>query len=128
MKLLLDTVALYRAATAPGSLTEVAAAAIADEANQLSVSMVSAWELAIKSSLGKLPLPCSIETFFSQVSKDLLAESLEIDLPSVAKVATLPHHHGDPFDRLIIAQALLLGCTVVTSDPRFTAYGVNVIW
>jgi PIN domain nuclease of toxin-antitoxin system len=128
MKLLLDTVALYRAATSPESLSPAAGAALVDRTNQLAVSMVSAWELAIKSSLGKLPLPCSIETFFAQASKDLLAEPVGIDLPFVARVATLPHHHGDPFDRLIIAQALQLGCAVVTSDPRFAAYGVKVIW
>jgi PIN domain nuclease of toxin-antitoxin system len=128
MKLLLDTVVLYRAAMAPESLSHAATAAIADQENELAVSMASAWELAIKSSLGKLPLPGSIETFFAQVSKDLLAESVGIDLPFVGKVATLPHHHGDPFDRLIIAQALLLGCAVVTNDPRFADYGVKVIW
>jgi PIN domain nuclease of toxin-antitoxin system len=51
-----------------------------------------------------------------------------LDLPFIAKVAQLPLHHGDPFDRLIVAQALIRDCTVVTSDPRFVAYGVNVLW
>jgi PIN domain nuclease of toxin-antitoxin system len=106
----------------------VARGALLDEANQLPVSMVSAWELAIKSSLGKLVLPCPLETFFGKACRDLLADTVAIDLPSVAKVAELPHHHGDPFDRLIIAQALLQGSAVVTNDPRFPAYGVTVIW
>lgn len=99
-----------------------------DESSVLFVSLVSAWELAIKSSLGKLQLPCSIGELFPQAARDLLAQQLEIDLTPVARVAELPQHHRDPFDRLIIAQALLHECTVVTSDTQFAAYGVNVIW
>jgi PIN domain nuclease of toxin-antitoxin system len=128
MKLLLDTVALYRAATAPESLPAAVRAALSDESHQLLVSIASAWELAIKSSLGKLVLPCPLEAFFTQTTRDLLAESVGLELAFVAKVAELPFHHGDPFDRLIIAQALLRDCTVVTNDPRFAAYGVKVLW
>jgi PIN domain nuclease of toxin-antitoxin system len=128
MRLLLDTVALYRAATAPDALPAKVRAALADESQSIVVSLVSAWELAIKSSLGKLTLPCPIEEFYAQTTRDLRADSLGLDLPFVAKVAEMPLHHGDPFDRLIIAQALVTGCAVVTSDPRFAAYGANVIW
>ncbi len=64
----------------------------------------------------------------TQATRDLLAESLAIDLPAIAKSAELPHLHGAPFDRIVIAQALLRSCAVITSDPRFAPYGVKVIW
>jgi len=128
MKLLLDTVAVYRFAAMPDALSSGARALLADDGNQLFVSAVSAWELAVKSSLGKLALPCKIDEFFSQTTRDLLAETVDFDLRFVAKVAVLPHHHGDPFDRMIIAQALVDGYTVLTSDTHFASYGVNVLW
>ena len=128
MKLLLDTVALYRFAVMPESLSPGARSLIADDGNQLFVSAVSAWELAIKASLGKLALPCKIDEFFSQTTRDLLAETVNFDLRFVAKMEVLPHLHGDPFDRMIIAQALVDGYTVLTSDSHFASYGVNVLW
>jgi PIN domain nuclease of toxin-antitoxin system len=128
MKLLLDTVALYRAATAPHTLSARVTATLADSAHQLFVSTISAWELSIKSSLGKLPLPCPVEQFFTQASRDLLAQTTTLELRYVAKLAELPRHHADPFDRLLIAQALVDDCTVVTSDPRFAAYGARILW
>jgi len=128
MRLLLDTVAVYRAATAPDSLPGVVTSALIDRSHQLVISIVSVWELAIKASLGKLALPCGVEEFFTQTTRDLMAEPTSLELRFVGAVAELPHHHGDPFDRLLIAQALVEDCTVVTSDPRFTAYGVKVLW
>lgn len=128
MNVLLDTVALYRAATSPESLPKAARSALEEPSNTLFVSLVSAWEMAIKASLGKLPLPCPVEQFFAQSSLDLLADTLGLELSAVARVAQLPPHHRDPFDRLIIAQALMGGHSIVTSDARFSAYGVNVIW
>jgi len=127
VKILLDTVVVYRVATAPTSLSKSARAALEDEANTLFVSLVSAWELAIKASLGKLALPVPIEAFFSTTTKDLLARTLGLELAAVAKVAELPHHHGDPFDRLLIAQAMVEDCAVLTTDARFADYGVSVV-
>jgi PIN domain nuclease of toxin-antitoxin system len=128
MMLLLDTVALYRVATAPHTLPSRVAATLADGSHQLIVSTISAWELTIKSSLGKLPLPCPVEEFFAQTSRDLLAQTTTLELRYVAKLAELPRHHADPFDRLLIAQALVDDCTVVTSDPRFATYGARTLW
>jgi PIN domain nuclease of toxin-antitoxin system len=128
MKLLLDTVAIYRAATAPERLPTAVQALLADPAQVVVVSLVSAWELAIKTSLGKLLLPCAVDEFFQQTTRDLQAQSLGLDLTAVARVARLPLHHGDPFDRLLIAQALAEGCAVATSNHRFVDYGVAVIW
>ena len=97
---LLDTVAVYRAATSPEALSPAARAALEDPSHALFVSLVSAWELAIKASLGKLALPAPIADFFPQIGRDLLARQLGLELTEIAKVAWLPHHHSDPFDRL----------------------------
>jgi PIN domain nuclease of toxin-antitoxin system len=128
MKILLDTVALYRAATAPDTLPSAAVAAIMNEANELHVSLISAWELTIKSQLGKLELPCPVDQFFTDTALDLRAQILGLELAYLAKLANLKLHHTDPFDRLIIAQAIVGDCVVITSDRSFAAYGVNVIW
>jgi len=126
--MLLDTVALYRAATEPDLLSPAVRSLFRDPSNELLVSLVSAWELAIKSSLGKLALPCDVEEFFAQGSRDLLAQPLGLELNAIARVAQLPLHHRDPFDRLIISQALIERCAVVTTDVRFASYGIEVIW
>ena len=128
MNVLLDTVALYRAATLPESLSAEVRALLEDPANALHLSLVSAWELAIKGSLGKLALPCGVEEFFVQCARDLLATTIGLELSAIARVAQLASHHRDPFDRLIIAQALVGGFVIVTSDTRFEAYGVKVLW
>jgi PIN domain nuclease of toxin-antitoxin system len=128
MNLLLDTVAFYRAATMPETLPEGARRSLEDGANVLHVSQASAWELGIKASLGKLTLPCPIEAFFTQSVRDLLANTVAIDLDAIARASRLPLHHRDPFDRMIIGQALTAGFTVVTSDRRFEDYEIAVIW
>ncbi len=127
MKVLLDTVVLFRAATAPASLSKAAKAVLEDESHTLYVSLVSAWELAIKSSLGKLALPAAVDSFVSTTTRDLLARTLGLELAAIARVAELPHHHRDPFDRLLIAQALVEECAVLTTDARFADYGVSVV-
>jgi PIN domain nuclease of toxin-antitoxin system len=128
VKVLLDTVAVYRAATHPETLSAAARTLLEDESHAVFVSLVSAWELTIKASLGKLALPVPIEEFFPQAARDLLAQQLGLELKAIAKLAELPSHHADPFDRLIIAQALVDECVVMTSDARFSAYGVRVVW
>jgi PIN domain nuclease of toxin-antitoxin system len=128
VNLLLDTVALYRVATMPETLPDGARSALSDRANPLHVSLVSAWEIGIKAELGKLELPCALEEFFAQSVQDLLATMVAMELGAIARAAGLPSHHRDPFDRLLIAQALIGGLAVVTSDRRFEDYGVKVIW
>lgn len=128
MNVLLDTVAVYRAAVSPDALSNTARSVLEDPSHALYVSLVSAWELAIRASLGKLPLPAPVDSFFSQVTRDLLAQQLGLELVAIAKLTELPPVHSDPFDRLLIAQALVAGCAIVTSDTRFAGYGVQVIW
>jgi PIN domain nuclease of toxin-antitoxin system len=90
--------------------------------------MASCWEMAIKASLGKLRLARPVERF---VSEQIAANGftlLNIELRHTAKVEKLPFLHRDPFDRLLIAQAMAEKLTIVTADSAFSAYGVKVLW
>jgi len=88
------------------------------------VSVASAWEAAIKIALGKLTLP---ERFEAGV-KAAGFEKLPIAFSHAEAVGTLPRHHSDPFDRMLVAQALCERLTLVTHDRRFAPYGVEVLW
>ena len=127
-RLLLDTHAfLWWIDDAP-ELTPAARRAIGDVNNECYLSLASCWELAIKASLGKLRLTSPVERF---VSEQITANGftlLNIELRHTAKVEKLPFHHRDPFDRLLIAQALAEKLTIVSADKIFRDYGVKVLW
>jgi PIN domain nuclease of toxin-antitoxin system len=127
MRLLLDTHALIWAATDVGRLAAEARAAIEDGTNDVLVSVVSAWEIAIKQSLGKLDLARPAEQWVPEVLRRTGFEVAELPLSSALRVRCLDWHHKDPFDRLLIAQALDQGYTIVSRDPAFEAYGVSVL-
>ncbi len=128
MRLLLDTqVFLWWVEDAP-RLSRKARAAIANAENQCFLSLASSWEMVIKLSLGKLKLPDAIERFIPQQLAENGFSQLTIDFRHVARVASLAFHHRDPFDRLLIAQAMEEKLPVVTSDPLFTKYGIRRIW
>jgi PIN domain nuclease of toxin-antitoxin system len=123
MTLLLDTHALLWWLADPKLLSEDARRAIGDGKNTVYVSAAVAWEIAIKRALGKLDAP-----------EDLLAAMaanrflpLPVTIPHALAVATLPDHHRDPFDRLLIAQALHEGFKLVSRDPHVARYGVPCI-
>jgi PIN domain nuclease of toxin-antitoxin system len=123
LKLLLDTHALLWTLLAPGRLSPMAADAIEDAANDVFVSVISAWEIEIKRAKGKLPLPRPL--------KDALAEqrfkTLPVTLREVLAVESLPRRHLDPFDRMLIAQARLGDMTLVTSDREVRHYPVATL-
>ncbi|HEV7742443.1 MAG TPA: type II toxin-antitoxin system VapC family toxin [Pseudolysinimonas sp.] len=123
MRLLVDTHALIWWFDDHASLGAEARSAMADPQNDVFVSSLSFAEIAIKQRLGKLNGPF--------ISDELLAEQGMTPLPLSPrhgrKVVELPMHHRDPFDRLLIAQALEEGLTILTSDSRFAAYGVPVL-
>ncbi len=98
-----------------------------DSDNQWWLSAASVWEISIKASLGRLSLPASIHDYIAEKVQQGL-RVLSIDWPHAAGVEHLPFHHRDPFDRLIVAQALADGLGVVTRDTVFCDYGVSVIW
>lgn len=122
MKLLLDTTVLYWWMTGQ-KLASHAAEVIGNPANHVGVSAASVWELAIKSSKGKLTLDVDVVETLDIAGLDVLS----FDLDAALAVRDMPHHHGDPFDRMIIAQAQLGGYTILTSDKVFADYDVETI-
>ena len=127
MNLLLDThTVLWLAGNSP-KLSQTAKDAIFHEGNQKFVSMASAWEVAIKNSIGKFRLTDGVAEFYKMVESNgfLL---LPIERSHVSKVESLPFHHRDPFDRLLVAAAQCEGLAIVTADENIPAYGVPCIW
>jgi PIN domain nuclease of toxin-antitoxin system len=126
--LMLDTHALLWFVFDDSRLSETAASAIADPAVDKIVSVASLWEIAIKLSLGKLQLGTSLAQFFASEVDGRELDVLGITNAHLVRVADLPIHHRDPFDRLLIAQALVEGLPIATMDLRFATYGVDVRW
>ncbi|MBA2336740.1 MAG: type II toxin-antitoxin system VapC family toxin [Acidimicrobiia bacterium] len=126
MRLLLDTQILLWAASTPERLGS-GAGILEDTANRILISAASAWEIAIKHSIGRLPLPESPDRYLPELMRRLGAEPIAVEQAHALAVAALPLHHGDPFDRLLIAQAQLLDLTLVTSDRVFGEYEVDVL-
>jgi PIN domain nuclease of toxin-antitoxin system len=128
MRLLLDTHAfLWWIGDAP-SLSSRARAAIGSPRNECLLSLASCWEMAIKVRLGKLRLPGVMARFIPEQLAANAFRQLTIDFRHVSKVATLPFHHRDPFDRLLAAQAIEEECAIVSADPVFRKYGVKRAW
>ena len=128
MKLLLDTHAFLWWVAASGGLSRKARSAVGSARNECFVSVASGWEIAIKVSLGKLRIEGALDRFLPEQLAANGFRPLAIDLKHAARVATLPFHHRDPFDRLLVAQALEEDLAVVTADPAFARYGVSRIW
>jgi PIN domain nuclease of toxin-antitoxin system len=126
MRLLLDTHAALWAVSEPDALSATAREAIVG-AEEIRLSVVSPWELVIKSALGKLVLHRTVEDICRELEREFAAQSLAVTLAHVLEVGRLPPHHGDPFDRLLVAQARVEGLTMVTRDHVFADYGVAVV-
>lgn len=120
---LIDTHVLIWWADTPEKLSNDARVALASGRNTLFVSHASLWELNIKISRGKLSIPGSIETLLQRSRCDALA----ISMNHIDRIKELPHHHGDPFDRMLIAQAQCERITLVTRDRDMFRYDVPVI-
>jgi len=128
MKLLLDTHTFLWFISGDPKLTIAARGLIEDAANDVLLSAASHWEMAIKVSLGKLTLA---EPFAVLVPRELTRNrvgTLPIELTHTTLVCSLPFHHRDPFDRLLIAQSLTENVPIVGSDVTFDAYGVKRLW
>ncbi len=123
MRLLLDTHALIWALGDPAKLSPKSRSAIEDPANEIFVSAASLWEIAIKAGDGKLTVPDDLERAIFAVG----FQPLEIRFPHVRRLRSLPLHHRDPFDRILVAQAQHEDMAVVTRDGRIPSYGVRVV-
>ena len=127
-RLLLDTHAFLWFAFDDRRLSETAAAAIEDPAFVKILSIASLWEISIKVSLGKLELGTTVERFFAKEVEGREIELLGITTAHLIRLAALPFHHRDPFDRLIIAQAAVEGLPIASGDPHFAPYGIPITW
>jgi PIN domain nuclease of toxin-antitoxin system len=128
MNLLLDTHSFLWFIDGDPQLSATARALIETKTNKSFLSIASLWEIAIKLSIGKLELTRSFENALDDELARRNLSPLPIELPHIAKVAVLPLHHRDPFDRLLIAQALVQQLPIVSMDAAFDAYGVTRLW
>ena len=128
MRVLVDTHVFLWWVEGDRALPVKARAALADRDNECLFSLVSVWELAIKAGLGKLKLALPVQRYVNEHVAANGFRMLDIQLAHVGRVESLASHHGDPFDRLLIAQALEEKIPVVTADPVFRDYGVKRIW
>ena len=127
MNLLLDTHALLWWLAGHPRLGREAHALIADPGHNVYVSAATAWEIAIKASLGKLVIPPDVSTWLPYQLESNRFVPLPITVAHALGVARLPPHHTDPFDRVLIAQAQAEGLTLVSSDEQLGRYGVPLI-
>ena len=128
MRLLLDSNVLLWLIFSRRLLTDRVRQLLEDDRNEMFVSRASVWELSIKIAKGKLPMPGNSISYVLHQMKKLGIVVVSIEAVHILRTETLPHHHGDPFDRMIVAQALEEELTILTSDEKIRLYGAKVIW
>lgn len=126
MRILIDTHVLLWHLEGDEQLSPDRRSLITDPANVIFVSIASFWEVAIKSSLGKLSLSRSISEIFAEVDSSTTS-LLAIEPSHTLQVYSLPFHHKDPFDRMIVAQALVDDLYLMSNDANFVDYGVDLL-
>jgi len=128
VRYLLDTCAFLWWADGDPKLPATAEAAIRDRNNEIYLSSVSSWEIAIKVRIGKLVLAQSVSSYVNDQVALNSFKLLTVELPHTFRGSLLPRYHDDPFDLLLIAQAQEEILTILTSDPEFPKYPVQVLW
>jgi PIN domain nuclease of toxin-antitoxin system len=128
MRFLLDTHAWLWAVSAPERLRHSGGELISDPENVVVFSAVSALEIAIKVSLGKLKLPEPASDFVSKRVDSLSMTVLPVYVTHALRVASLPRHHADPFDRLLVAQCQIERIPLMTADEAIGAYDLDILW
>jgi PIN domain nuclease of toxin-antitoxin system len=128
MKLLLDTHTFIWFVTDHPRLSVTAKALIESGNNEILVSIVSLWEIALKMSLGKLNMGATFDQLIPQQLIENDMTLLPIEVSHLYQLVQLPFHHRDPFDRLLIAQGVSAGLPLISRDPQFDAYPVQRLW
>jgi PIN domain nuclease of toxin-antitoxin system len=128
MRLLLDTHALLWFLEGDARLSDRARVAIEDSSHERWVSVASGWEMVIKADLGKLRLPLPFRELFPARLEQLGFSILSVGPGHVQALQGMPRHHTDPFDRMLAAQVLVEGMTLVGIDAAFDAYGISRLW
>jgi PIN domain nuclease of toxin-antitoxin system len=128
MKLLLDTHTFLWLIEGSRNLSAKASTALADPANELFLSVGSIWELAIKIANKKLSLTDPLDAFVARWTVSYQLDVLAIHAPHTFALLKLPDHHRDPFDRILLAQSMVEGMTLVSADGKFAPYAVSLLW
>jgi len=128
VKLLIDTHVFLWLMDEPEKLSGKALEACKNRENQIYLSVVSPWEIEIKRQLGKLRLKLPLRTIIEEQQEKNGLQILAVELEHVLALGNLIRHHADPFDRLLIAQAIVEDADLVTADPLFSKYPVKLYW
>jgi PIN domain nuclease of toxin-antitoxin system len=128
MKVLLDTCTFLWIAVESPRLSMTAVRLFRDPDTEVYLSTASSLEIAIKSSQGRLPLPEPAHSYVPSRRAVYRIHSLPVDEESALRIARLPRIHGDPFDRILVCQAVVHGMTILTPDEAITQYAVRVVW
>jgi PIN domain nuclease of toxin-antitoxin system len=128
VNVLLDTVTFLWIGEGSSRLSNAARSVIVDPANRLLLSAVSVWEIHLKVSLGRLPLPADAPAYIKRIRAARGITSLDFTEDDASNVSTMPFHHRDPFDRALVSQALARSLVILTPDPAIHAYQVSALW
>lgn len=128
MKLLIDTCTFLWLDTGSAKISKPALAAFLNPANESYLSAASAWEIAVKQALGRLHLPRKPEIHVPAVREMSGIQSLALEEEAALYTARLPKFHADPFDRMLVAQSIVHGMTILTPDEAIAQYAVRVLW
>ena len=128
MRILLDTCTFLWIITNDPELSDRARELFVDPSNDVFLSSVSAWEISVKYTLGKLPLPEIPDRFIPAQRELHEVESLSLDEKSALQLTKLPDFHKDPFDRMLICQAIVHGLVILTPDELISQYPARTIW
>jgi PIN domain nuclease of toxin-antitoxin system len=128
MKILLDTCAFLWLTTDAPELSDKAKILFQNTENAVYLSSVSVWEIIVKHQLGKLPLLSAADDFIKQQCEKHFIEYLALDEKAVFQLSRLPNHHRDPFDKMLICQAIAHDLTILTSDKMIIQYPVSTAW
>lgn len=128
MRYLLDTHTLIWFFSGHEKLNDKVRQLMEDEANIKLISLASVWEMAIKQSKGKLTLALPLEEYIETKIKLPDFQLLAINLKHLGQIGKLAYHHNDPFDRLLIAQAITENLPILSKDSAFNQYEINIIW
>ena len=128
VKILIDKHALIWFCEGNTNLSETARNVMQDDSNEKYISPAVPWEMAIKISIGKLTLKTDFSFIFPEVLSANGFNLLPLHFSHFEYLMTMPKHHADPFDRIMIAQALSEDCSIVTIDPNFAKYTAKILW
>lgn len=128
MKLLLDTCTFLWIISDDPALSEEARGTFSDPGNEVFLSAISVWEIAIKHALKRLPLPEAPDRFIPAQRVRHAIQSLPLEEEAVLQISRLPEHHRDPFDRMLVCQAITHGLALLTPDEAIRQYPVRTVW